>query len=124
MGNRPKIFDGYPDTLLQAAAMHSLLYTLGFDLKKDVTMLFSPDDVGVVLEAQGKKGMLRMGAPELEPAEMGRLWERLATAWQSNSGDISEADKDALYRTSKACQYKIEIISSLTLQGFDLSVRK
>lgn len=106
----------YPPSLLEAAAIHSFLHTLGYSLADEVFICFSPRSVGVELRVNGKNYMFRVGAPELSPEQMAELWLRLASEW-NRGGVMTKADKDAVCRTSKVFVNRDKTILAMITNG-------
>lgn len=110
------ITEKYPQTLLEALAIHSFLGSLGYSLKSEMFILFNERDVCVLLKAEGKSIAIRAGRAEHDTEKMVALWKSLLEEWNPG-GSMTTEDKVELYDRSMICKHGGITIAVLVTVG-------
>ena len=111
------IIGEYPESLIEAVALHDFLAKLGYSPESEIFLAFYQSYVGVMLKADGKECYLRIGIAELPPNEMKRKWLALVAEWNTN-GTMTNVEKDCIYVSSFTFTNKPFILGSLHACGF------
>jgi hypothetical protein len=109
--------DRYPQTLRDAAAVHSILNTLGYSPKDEIFLILDAAGVAVQLKAEGRSWAIRIGKAERPLPEMKELWVELIKDWNVG-GVMGKEEKDEVCISSTIWPHKAEIVLSLSRKGF------
>ncbi len=112
----------YPQTLVEATLVHSILFTLGY-IADEIFLRLDGKDVFVQLKAEDKVVEIRIGEAVYSAEKMMDLYQELSKEWNTG-GTISKEEKDALFETSTAKVMQNQIVVNLALQGFNRWVQR
>lgn len=113
----------FPPSIMEAAALHSMLFTLGFSLAENVFITPSSEQgLLVILKKDNKEVVFRAGFLELSPPEIGRLWLELNTMWNTG-GEMTKEEKDQIVLNSNIHNKKVDIIATILMKGLQITPR-
>jgi hypothetical protein len=107
--------------MIEALALHTMLFGLGYSLGTEVFYEVSAKRVVVLLRVRGKKPLgFSVGVPEMTPEEMATRWKNLIDEWNTG-GTFSDEEKEVLFNMSNISKRSLEVVAQLVAHDVDRS---
>ncbi len=100
--------------LNEALAVHEAFRRLGFP-PEDIFVGADIEKLFVELRSQGKTLLVTCGEGIYDQADIERLWEAKATAWNTT---MTFEEREAIYRPSSVLKQAIKLLFALRIKGF------